>query len=919
VGKVTFTTKGYIEAWWLPPGIEIFLSRHRSEAEAIEAITSHAAQVGGDQQYELRFPNKIVKAFGILNPSGDTVPPTQPTNLSGFALSATEIALSWTASSDAFGVTAYQVWRDEVPVASVGVTSYTDSALTPSTAYSYKVAAVDAAGNQSVFSDSAIVTTNANSAPVWSDPGAQALTVSEGYSLDLASLVSDADGDPIEITLSSGTPPSGLTFNTQSSVLSGTPDTVQTVNLTFSASDGIAAPVDLVVQFVALNADTTAPSVPTGLAGVGTGGERIELTWNASTDPTVTDARTSGVSAYKVYRDSALRVTLGNVLAYSDTSVAADTNYSYTVSAVDAAGNESAQSDTVVVSTAAFGWTIPDVAYEVVTPTSGTLVENETWTYDVSQHVNLAGQTAVYSISSVTPTTDEISIDSASGVVTGTATVSDSYSVQVDLAAATTPVGDAEADWLYRSGQAGGPYAAGVVWAHDFRSYSEVSQFLPQSENNITDDGTVIGTYKWQDPNRADPVTYQTPQGAYLTLFAILPGEQKAKSYWPDRIPGAGSGVLISEIPNAVAWNGWPDGTYFRWANSTRNAQAVLPDGTVLPSPTTVYGNYNWRRFIPAGGWYRPLCPLTGATNGKGVDDPAANGTIPLQSFPKQPTGINPVDTWENTPRGYWTHPSEDPGNGSVVGNEFWLQMRVWVSPSRSRARLPVQPYTYGTTAANKIPPLLQWNSPNNPYPGQAVESIEGGKHFMLARKRELPGEWINDIGVITTSTERYGYKTYRYYPYTHNDNGYPPIKYPYNGDILQTNPAHSGGYHETCRVGLNINTPNACWEYPEGEWYTMMLRFRPGRTNTYPNYTYFDTLIETRVAKWGETSWTWVFYDDTFPWFWDDNVALTHPKGMSSLRLTSYSNDVPMWDAVVQAYTQVIFSTQEIPCPQVY
>jgi hypothetical protein len=82
----------------------------------------------------------------------DTTAPSVPTNLSATAISSTQINLTWTASTDNVGVTGYQVFRGGALVASPTSNSYSDTGLTPSTAYSYTVKARDAAGNLSAAS-----------------------------------------------------------------------------------------------------------------------------------------------------------------------------------------------------------------------------------------------------------------------------------------------------------------------------------------------------------------------------------------------------------------------------------------------------------------------------------------------------------------------------------------------------------------------------------------------------------------------------------------------------------------------------------------------------------------------------------------------------------------------------------------------
>jgi chitodextrinase len=80
----------------------------------------------------------------------DTTAPTAPVIESATPLSATQIVLRWTASSDNKGVAGYYIYRDGTKVGAAAGTAWMNSALTPQTTYSYTVVAVDAAGNTSV-------------------------------------------------------------------------------------------------------------------------------------------------------------------------------------------------------------------------------------------------------------------------------------------------------------------------------------------------------------------------------------------------------------------------------------------------------------------------------------------------------------------------------------------------------------------------------------------------------------------------------------------------------------------------------------------------------------------------------------------------------------------------------------------------
>ncbi len=82
--------------------------------------------------------------------------------------------------------------------------------------------------------------------------------------------------------------------------------------------------------------DASAPTTPSALNAVATSADRIDLTWNASTDNV-------GVAGYKLYRDGAYWKSVSGTSA-SDTGLAINTTHCYTVSAYDAAALESAQS-----------------------------------------------------------------------------------------------------------------------------------------------------------------------------------------------------------------------------------------------------------------------------------------------------------------------------------------------------------------------------------------------------------------------------------------------------------------------------------------------------------------------------------------------------------------------------------------------
>jgi hypothetical protein len=93
--------------------------------------------------------------------------------------------------------------------------------------------------------------------------------------------------------------------------------------------------------------DTTPPSAPTGLAASGTTSSSTTLSWGASTDNV-------GVTGYDIIRNGATVATVTGT-STTQSGLAASTAYTFQVKARDAAGNLSAGSNTVNVTTLAGG------------------------------------------------------------------------------------------------------------------------------------------------------------------------------------------------------------------------------------------------------------------------------------------------------------------------------------------------------------------------------------------------------------------------------------------------------------------------------------------------------------------------------------------------------------------------------------
>jgi hypothetical protein len=98
-------------------------------------------------------------AFRAAPTTGDTTPPSPPTDVRASSVTSTAATISWTASTDNKGVTGYTVSRNGIPIAQTAETQIVDPALAPGTTYTYTVAALDGGGNVSPPSAPASVTT----------------------------------------------------------------------------------------------------------------------------------------------------------------------------------------------------------------------------------------------------------------------------------------------------------------------------------------------------------------------------------------------------------------------------------------------------------------------------------------------------------------------------------------------------------------------------------------------------------------------------------------------------------------------------------------------------------------------------------------------------------------------------------------
>lgn len=334
-----------------------------------------------------------------LDPVADTTAPSAPTNLTASGTTSSSTNLAWTASTDNVGVTGYDVYQGATLLGVTTSTSYSVTSLTASTAYTFIVKAKDAAGNTSGDSNSVTVTTSAVTISYCASQGnstadekignvvlgtisntstgtagyenftalstnitrsaSNTITITpswtstayaEGYAVwidyNQNGLFTDAGELVWSKAASTATPASG-SFTVPATASIGA--TRMRVSMKYNAiptsceAFSYGQVEDYTVNVVAGTADTTAPSAPASLAASGTTQTATNLSWTAATDNV-------GVSGYDVYQNGSFKATVATT-SYAVTGLTAATAYTFYVIAKDAAGNVSAASNTVNVTT----------------------------------------------------------------------------------------------------------------------------------------------------------------------------------------------------------------------------------------------------------------------------------------------------------------------------------------------------------------------------------------------------------------------------------------------------------------------------------------------------------------------------------------------------------------------------------------
>jgi PQQ-dependent dehydrogenase (s-GDH family) len=277
----------------------------------------------------------------------DTEPPTPPSNLNVSNLTQSSLTLLWTASTDNVGVTGYDVYQNGVKVntSPITTTTFNVTGLTALTTYNYFVQARDAAGNISAPGNNVIITTPDTQAPTApaglssSNLTAVSVTLNWNASTDNTGVAGyDVYRNGIKIN---ALPVASTAYN----VTGLTTATAYSFFVRALDSSGNTSSNSNTINITTV--DNITPSAPSNLTANSVASASLTLNWAAATDNVA-------VTGYDVYQNG-IKINGSAItsLTFNVTALTPSTNYQFYLNARDAAGNVSANSNVLNVTTAA--------------------------------------------------------------------------------------------------------------------------------------------------------------------------------------------------------------------------------------------------------------------------------------------------------------------------------------------------------------------------------------------------------------------------------------------------------------------------------------------------------------------------------------------------------------------------------------
>ena len=275
------------------------------------------------------------------------VPPTAPTGLSATAASASQINLKWTDASS--NETGFKVERSSsatgtftaIATLAAGVTTYSNTGLTASTTYYYRVCATGAAGNSGYSNTASAATSAPPPVPPTAPTGLSATAASSSQiNLKWTDTSSNETGFIVERASTSAGPftavatlAAGVTTYNNTGLTASTTYYYRVCATGAAGNSGYSNTASAATQAP----PPVPPAAPTGLSATAASSSQINLRWtDASSNETgfIVERSSSSAGTY-----TAIATLAAGVTTYNNTGLTASTTYYYRVCATGAAGN----------------------------------------------------------------------------------------------------------------------------------------------------------------------------------------------------------------------------------------------------------------------------------------------------------------------------------------------------------------------------------------------------------------------------------------------------------------------------------------------------------------------------------------------------------------------------------------------------
>ncbi len=402
----------------------------------------------------------------------------------------------------------------------------------------------------------------------------------------------------------------------------------------------------------------------------------------------------------------------------------------------------------------------------------------------------------------------------------------------------------------------------GVIAWNGFEFDEEVTAFANLQDTSINS----VALYRETDPVIGNCLVFKF-LGALLAADFLAAGGNGPRtmvlddaSDWPDPAVDGSFQFAVSRVPLADAPERFK--TIFECTARTGNNLTV----TYVPTGGAEFedGASFQDRFIgdAAGSecqnYERLFSPMSGEDNGKGEDDPGANGTIPVRSrivenpayVPQAPSifgyGFCAHEDYETDDRFEpWTPNYQGLGQGDSVErtgvidtNEIYIQIRLWIDENTQ------------------------------------LEDMQGGKQIGFQTETTVPQQLVTGIAPGGTSfnipsTPEAPFVMSKFNYASYGSAGMRVMTDPYETSVVAADYCYQPGspWEETAlhyisnqpSTGQDTPDGNSAFEYKYGRWCTWLYRLKPGKDwhYTVPVEEAWDSATENTITLLDEpTDW---------------------------------------------------------------